>query len=99
MKLTILVDNYVTQRNFLAEHGFSILIEDEGERILFDTGQGLALLHNMNLLGLELKDIDKIILSHGHDDHTGGLKFFVDGNVYPQLIAHPDVAYTKFRVK
>jgi len=99
MKIKILVDNYVTQRDFLAEHGFSIFIEDEGEKILFDTGQGMALLHNMNLTGLALKDIDEIILSHGHDDHTGGLKFFVESEIYPGLIAHPDVVYPKYKIQ
>jgi 7,8-dihydropterin-6-yl-methyl-4-(beta-D-ribofuranosyl)aminobenzene 5'-phosphate synthase len=97
MKIRILVDNYVSQRSFLAEHGFSVLIEDEGEKILFDTGQGFVLLHNLNLLGLKLTDIDRIILSHGHDDHTGGLNFFVKAVVYPELVAHPDVVYPKYK--
>ncbi len=99
MKITIVVDNYVTKRDFLAEHGFSLLIEDKDGKYLFDTGQGMALLHNMNLLGTEPGDINKIILSHGHDDHTGGLKFFIEKGIFPELIVHPDVIYPKLKIQ
>ncbi len=98
MKITIVVDNYVSKRGFIAEHGFSLLLETESEKILFDTGQGYALKHNLDLLGIKLSDIDKIILSHGHDDHTGGLHFFIDESIFPMIIAHPDVVYEKFKI-
>ena len=99
MKIKILVDNYVTNRDFLAEHGFSLLIEDEGKRYLFDSGQGMALLHNLKRIGIKLTDINKIILSHGHDDHTGGLRFFIEQGVFPELIAHPDIIYPKLKIQ
>jgi 7,8-dihydropterin-6-yl-methyl-4-(beta-D-ribofuranosyl)aminobenzene 5'-phosphate synthase len=99
MKVKILVDNYVTGRGLLAEHGFSIFIEDERQKYIFDTGQGMTLLHNMEVFNLKLADIDKVILSHGHDDHTGGLHFFKEANVLPELIAHPDIIYPKFKIQ
>ncbi len=98
MKIIIVVDNYVSKRNFVAEHGFSILIETEKEKILLDTGQGYALKHNLKLLGASLSEISKIILSHGHNDHTGGLHFFIEENIFPEIIAHPDVIYPKFKI-
>ena len=73
MKLTILVDNYVDSQKLKAEHGLSILIEADGEKILFDCGQSDLVLSNAKVLGIDLNGITKIVLSHGHYDHTGGL--------------------------
>ncbi|ADD67908.1 beta-lactamase domain protein [Denitrovibrio acetiphilus DSM 12809] len=72
MKITIIVDNYVDTACLLAEHGFACLVEANGKKILFDTGQGEVLLKNMEHIGVE-KDLDMIVFSHGHYDHTGGL--------------------------
>ncbi len=99
MKVTIVVDNYVSKRDFLSEHGFSMLLEEGGHKYLFDSGQGMVLLHNLNLIGVKINDIEKIILSHGHDDHTGGLKFFMENHIYPEIIAHSDVIYPKFKIQ
>jgi len=75
MKITIIADNYVDTACLMAEHGFSCLVESNGKKILFDTGQGQVLLNNMQALGV-VKDIDMIVLSHGHYDHTGGFSEF-----------------------
>ena len=75
LRITVLVENTVRKRGLLAEHGLSFLIETGTERILFDTGQGLALRHNAAQLKLDLKTLDAVALSHGHYDHTGGLTF------------------------
>jgi len=73
-KITILCENTAGSLfGLLGEHGFAALIEKNGEKILFDTGQGFTLKHNASILGINFKDITKIILSHGHYDHTGGL--------------------------
>jgi 7,8-dihydropterin-6-yl-methyl-4-(beta-D-ribofuranosyl)aminobenzene 5'-phosphate synthase len=58
---------------FLAQHGFSVFIE-AGKRILFDTGATDVFIHNAGLLGIDLNTTDWIVLSHGHWDHTNGLK-------------------------
>lgn len=78
MKLTTVYDNEVYPEapatGLMSEWGFSGLIEGSGERILFDTGgDGSILLCNMERLGIDPKDITKIVLSHEHWDHTGGL--------------------------
>lgn len=73
MKLTILIDNYVDSQKLKAEHGLVILIEVDGEKTLFDCGQSDLVLNNAKVLGIDLNGITKIVLSHGHYDHTGGL--------------------------
>ena len=75
MKLTCLVDNAVQPSSgFWGEHGLAYLVETNGQRILFDTGQsGTVLLHNLKLLGIDPATIDAVALSHAHYDHTGGL--------------------------
>ncbi|AEE13837.1 beta-lactamase domain protein [Thermodesulfobium narugense DSM 14796] len=81
-RITILVDNIVlssSPANLLAEHGFSALIETERQTFLYDTGSsGIVLLNNAHRLKKDLKNIDAIILSHNHSDHTGGLFALLD---------------------
>ena len=74
--VTTLVENTVAQgsRSLLAEHGLSLYIEAGDRKILFDTGQNLALSNNARVLGIPLDKIDAAVLSHGHYDHTGGLQ-------------------------
>ncbi len=75
MKLTTLIENKQGQREDLeAEHGLAILIEGDGKKILFDTGQSGAFIDNAKKLGINLKTLDAVIISHGHYDHSGGFK-------------------------
>lgn len=82
VKITILVDNIIlssSPANLLAEHGFSALVETEQETFLYDTGaSGFALLNNAHRLKKDLNNVDAIILSHNHSDHTGGLLTLLD---------------------
>ncbi|MGG0754916.1 MBL fold metallo-hydrolase [Brevibacillus laterosporus] len=74
MKLTILVDNNTfIDQYFIAEPAFSASIEADGKRILFDTGYSDAFLKNAHKLAIDLRNLDFIVLSHGHVDHTWGL--------------------------
>jgi len=72
-KIIVLVENTAGGRGLLGEHGLSFWIELGGQRVLFDTGQGHALLNNAQRLGIRLDQVDAIALSHGHYDHAGGL--------------------------
>ncbi len=76
IKYTVLCNNYTEKRNILCEHGLSILVETEEEKILFDTGASDVFLQNAVNLDLELKDVHFVVLSHGHFDHTGGYPAF-----------------------
>ena len=73
-KLTTLIENHPDQEDrLLCEHGLSVLIEGEGIRVLMDTGQSGAFYENAVNLGANLSDLDYVIFSHAHYDHTGGL--------------------------
>ena len=77
MKLTIVYDNEVYKKDIglQSDWGFSCLIETTDETILFDTGaKGKILIDNMEILDVNPKDISKIVISHEHWDHNGGLK-------------------------
>jgi len=72
-RVTVLVENTANMLGLLGEHGLAFWIERSGRRILLDTGQGMALAHNAEKLGVDLSSVDDVVLSHGHYDHTGGL--------------------------
>ena len=73
-KITTLIENMPDTEGKLAyEHGFSVFIEFDGRKILFDTGQTGAFVENAEALGVNLSETDAVILSHGHYDHTGGV--------------------------
>ncbi len=76
-KITTLVDNVVYGRGLQAEHGLSLLIETEGKSVLFDTGASDLFIRNARLLGIDLSKVDYLVLSHGHSDHTGGIRQFL----------------------
>ena len=92
-KITALVENTVAQsgKKLIGEHSLSFYIETQNNKILFDTGQNLAISNNAQVLGIDLSLIDTVILSHGHYDHTGGLKSLLECNRDFRLYAHPDV--------
>lgn len=94
-KITVLCENSVlTPFPLIAEHGLSMLIE-QGDATLFDTGQGLGIVNNMRILGKDPKNFARLIISHGHYDHTGGIMPFLEsrGSAIP-VFAHPN-AFSK----
>lgn len=98
MKLTILVDNKAKE-GLEHEHGLSFLIETEDHRILFDTGKGTALQANAELLGIGLSDLDAVVLSHGHYDHTGGIPYVLTQAPQVPVYCHPAAFRTRFTVR
>jgi 7,8-dihydropterin-6-yl-methyl-4-(beta-D-ribofuranosyl)aminobenzene 5'-phosphate synthase len=73
-RITILFDNYEYDPHCATGWGFSCLIDTESAQVLFDTGaDGRTLLKNMHALGVKARDIDAVVISHMHGDHTGGL--------------------------
>jgi 7,8-dihydropterin-6-yl-methyl-4-(beta-D-ribofuranosyl)aminobenzene 5'-phosphate synthase len=81
LEVTVLYDNYVFNPELRTEWGFSCLVEGLEKIILFDTGgNGELLLSNMTRMGKDPIDVDVVVLSHGHKDHTGGLGSVLERN-------------------
>jgi len=100
MKLTVLMDNNtLIDRYFLAEPGVSYLVEVDGKKILFDVGYSDAFITNARKLSIDLMDMDFVVLSHAHLDHTWGLiplirlytEALIEGlpTKKPTLVTHP----------
>lgn len=97
MKLSVLVDNNtLINRNFFGEPGLSFYIEEDNHKILFDVGYTDIFLRNAYRMGIDLKSIDTVVLSHGHYDHTWGLSsllgvadYFGSSKKEITLLAHP----------
>jgi len=88
--LTILAENKVgLGMGLIGEHGFCAHLEAGGRKILWDAGQGFCLPHNAPRLGVDLKKVDLIALSHGHFDHTGGLAHALAARGGGEVVCHP----------
>lgn len=98
MAITILVDNKAGA-GLLSEHGFSLWIERENERILFDTGQGGALFHNAKALGISLVSADILVLSHGHYDHTGSIDTILSTALQMKVYCHPSAFQKRYVIR
>lgn len=80
MKITALLENTTQRDGMETEHGLSLYIETKKHRILFDMGQSDLFAKNAEKLGIDLSKVDLAVLSHGHYDHGGGLKRFLELN-------------------
>lgn len=81
MRITALTEN-TTELGFPVEHGLSLYIETGNRKILFDSGQSALFAENAARLGIDLGRVDFAVLSHGHYDHGGGLKKFLEINTH-----------------
>jgi 7,8-dihydropterin-6-yl-methyl-4-(beta-D-ribofuranosyl)aminobenzene 5'-phosphate synthase len=85
------------QFDLMGEWGLSVLVETESCKVLLDTGMSKAAVHNADLLGIDLSTVDKIVLSHAHGDHTGGLREVLRrAKKGIEIIAHPDIWIPKY---
>lgn len=101
LRITVLCDNSVGPlAGTIAEHGFAALIEfDGGDRVLFDTGQGFALLHNARRMARDLATVTKVVISHGHYDHCGGLLPLLEEFGPREVFADEAIFNQRHRVK
>ncbi len=89
MKLITLVENTPGAVGCIHEHGLSIYIETDQHKILLDTGASDAFLKNAVVLGIDLSQVDMLVLSHGHYDHAGGIMDFVGVNPKASIYMRP----------
>ncbi|WP_223814536.1 MBL fold metallo-hydrolase [Thermoanaerobacterium thermosaccharolyticum] len=99
MELQVLIENVVYKKDFLAEHGLSMLVKKEDKAVLVDTGQSGNFIINFGLMGINLKDINKVILTHGHYDHVGGLKDLMDENKDVRIYASHKILNRKYALR
>lgn len=100
-RITVLCENSVGPLlSALGEHGFSVLIEPSGgDPVLFDTGQGNTLLHNAAIMKKNLRTVLKVVISHGHYDHTGGLLPLLQECGPKEVFGHTGIFAPRFRIK
>ena len=96
MKWTVLSDNRTQNPSLQTEHGLSILLEIDKHRILLDTGASDVFIRNAEVLGIDLSTVDYVFISHGHSDHAGGLKHFMEINTQAKVIVSPDALKGRF---
>ena len=99
VKITVLVDTESFDDNLAKEHGFSAWIEADGHHILFDTGQIGGMLSNAPRLGVDLKQADTLVLSHGHFDHTGQIPSFLAQNDQADIYCCYNLDITRYSCK
>lgn len=98
MRITVLNENMVYKKNLIAEHGLSVLIEFNNKKILLDTGQSDVFIKNAKTLGVDLNNLDAIIISHGHYDHGGGLDYLNEINNIPNIYISTKALIPKFSI-
>jgi 7,8-dihydropterin-6-yl-methyl-4-(beta-D-ribofuranosyl)aminobenzene 5'-phosphate synthase len=96
MRIITLIENLAYKQGLVAEHGLSIYIETDSRKILFDTGQSGLFMQNAQKLGINIEEIDTVILSHGHYDHTGGLYPFLEKNSKAKVYAKHGIFDAKY---
>jgi 7,8-dihydropterin-6-yl-methyl-4-(beta-D-ribofuranosyl)aminobenzene 5'-phosphate synthase len=97
IKITTLSENTAAFAGLLAEHGLSVFIETDEANVLLDTGLSISVCNNAEALGIRLRTVDKIVISHGHHDHTGGLRDVLRKmRKKTDIIGHPDIMASKY---
>ncbi len=91
VEVGVLVENTTPSAWLAGEYGFSALIEVDGRKILFDTGSKDALFRNAANLGIDLGEVEALVISHGHFDHTGAVIPFLQRFGPKKVYAHPDI--------
>lgn len=87
-RVTVLYDAFGNTANLKKDWGFSVLIEYSGKKILFDTGNNAKIFEeNVKAMRVDLKDLDFVVISHRHGDHTSGLNYLLQVNPKVKIYA------------
>jgi len=97
-RITIICENTVSFKGGVGEHGFAAYLETERGNYLFDTGRGEGLVQNLMKFDKDPLAIQKIILSHGHHDHSGGLASILELLGEVEILAHPDLFLARYHI-
>lgn len=91
MKIVTLIENTTDNPNLMCENGLSLFIEFNDLKIIFDTGTSKNFISNAKVLGINVEDIDYVIISHAHSGHTGGLAELLAVNTKAKVFMKPEV--------
>lgn len=89
VKIVILLENTTESSKLKCKHGLSLYAETEIHKILFDMGPNALFLKNAEALGVDISAVDLAVISHGHVDHCGGLKYFLEKNQKAKIYVRP----------
>src|SRR4030042_6885647 len=98
-RITVLCENSVGRVIGTGEHGFSAFIETDHGNALFDTGNGHGIVSNSLALNKDLRTVRRVVLSHGHNDHTGGLPEVLKLRGKVDVHAHPSIFLDRIAVR
>ncbi len=99
MRVQVVVENHVEHGRLLGEHGLCQFLQTPRGSILFDTGQGMALEHNLRMLGIAEEKVDMVVCSHGHFDHTWGILCLLRQGWNVPVYAHHSCTNPRFSLK
>ena len=85
-RIIVLSDNRSNDCRLQTEHGLSVYMESTSGKFLLDTGASDLFVRNAEKLGIDLSDVDYCLISHGHNDHIGGLMAFLEINKKAKII-------------
>lgn len=92
MKIITLIEDTKKNENLINEFGLSLLIETNDLKILLDTGSSGSFIQNSKTLGVDLQEIDIVVISHAHADHGGGLHDLLQMNMTSIVYMHKESA-------
>ena len=99
MRIKTLVENRTCNSNLETRHGLSLYIETKNHKILFDLGPDDTFLNNADKMNVEIKEVDMLVLSHGHMDHVGGLEAFMQVNSIAKIYVSKNIFDDHIKVK
>lgn len=90
MLIKTLAENTSLSKELGSEHGLSLYIEANHKKLLFDVGLGELFYQNAKKMGVDISQVDFLVISHGHSDHGGGITTFLEHNAKAKVFLHRD---------